>query len=127
MNTSFRDLTVYKKGYALAMELFEISKKYPSDEKYALKSQIRNSSRSVCSSIAEAYRKRQYPAHFVSKVSDGDMENSESQVWIDFSLSCKYISKDLHNSLIEKSEEIGKLLTHMIKYPEKYLRKKDKK
>ena len=70
MNISFRDLTVYKKAFSLAMEIFEISKKFPVEEKFGLTSQIRNSSRSVCSSVAEAYRKRKYPAHFISKVSD---------------------------------------------------------
>jgi len=127
MNISFRDLTVYKKAFSLAMEIFETSKKFPSEEKFGLTSQIRNSSRSVCSSVAEAYRKRKYEAHFISKVSDGDMENSETQVWLDFSLKCNYIDLTLHNNLLEKSEEVGKLLNHMIEYPEKYLRKSDKK
>ena len=80
MNFSFKDLTVYKKSFQLAMEIFELSKNFPSEEKFGLTSQIRNSSRSVCSSIAEVYRKREYQACFVSKVSDGDMENSETQV-----------------------------------------------
>ena len=77
---SFRDLKVYHKAFALAMEIFEITKIFPSEEKYSLISQIRRSSRSVCSSIAEGYRKRLYQAHFVSKNSDADMENSETQV-----------------------------------------------
>jgi len=85
--------------------------------------QIRRSSRSVCSNLAEGYRKRQYEAHFISKVSDADMENSETQVWIDFLLECNYISTELHETLIEKSEEVGRLLNHMIANPEKYRRK----
>ena len=93
---TFKQLTVYKKAYNLAMEIFEESKKFPSEEKYSLTSQIRRSSRSVCSSIAEGYRKRNYEAHFVSKATDADMENSETLVWTDFSLSCKYISESLH-------------------------------
>ncbi|MDO8550818.1 MAG: four helix bundle protein [Ignavibacteria bacterium] len=106
MNISFRDLTVYKKAFSLAMEIFEISKKFPVEEKFGLTSQIRNSSRSVCSSVAEAYRKRKYPAHFISKISDADMENSETQVWLDFSLECKYIDSKLYKDLLIKSEEV---------------------
>jgi four helix bundle protein len=127
MNASFRDLTLYKKAFTLAMEIFDMTKSFPSEEKFALTSQIRNSSRSVCSSIAEAYRKRKYQAYFVSKSSDADMENSETQVWLDFSLKCKYIKLDSYKNLLTKSEEIGKLLNHMIENPEKYLRKSDKK
>ena len=120
---SFKDLTVYKKAFELAMEIFELSKSFPKEETYSLTSQIRNSSRSVCSCIAEAYRKRQYPAHFVSKVSDADMENSETRVWLDFTLACKYLDKKTKEKLENKSIEIGKLLNHMILNPEKYQRK----
>ncbi|MBU4444717.1 four helix bundle protein [bacterium] len=117
---SFKDLLAYKKAFELAMEIFQISKNFPTDEKYSLTDQIRRSSRSVCSNLAEGYRKRQYEAHFISKVSDADMENSETQVWIDFLLECNYISKELHKNLIEKSEEVGRLLNHMIVNPKKY-------
>ena len=126
MNLSFRDLTVYKKAFDLAMEIFELSKSFPKDEKYSLIDQIRRSSRSVCSCIAEAYRKRRYEAHFISKTSDSDMENSETQVWLDFAFSCKYIEKSIHQSLMKKSEEVGRLLNHMIEFPEKYLKSADK-
>jgi len=126
MNLSFKDLTVYKKAFSLAMDIFELTKKFPSEEKYGLISQIRNSSRSVCSSIAEGYRKRLYEAHFISKVSDSDMENSETQVWLDFSIECKYIDLKLYKTLYSRSEEIGRLLNHMIQNPEKYLNKKDR-
>ncbi len=81
MNISFRDLTVYKKAFSLAMEFFEVTKEFPKEEKYSLTDQIRRSSRSVCTAIAEAYRKRKYENYFVSKTSDADMENSETQVW----------------------------------------------
>ena len=84
-NQSYRDMTVYKKAFELAMEIFEVSKTFAKEEKYSLTSQIRRSSSAVCSCIAEAYRKRNYPAFFVSKSSDSDMENSETQVWLDFS------------------------------------------
>ena len=76
----FRELEVYQKAFKLAMDIFRLTKSFPDEEKYGLTSQIRRSSRSVCSSIGEAYRKRKYPAHFVSKITDADMENSETQV-----------------------------------------------
>ncbi|HUX94021.1 MAG TPA: four helix bundle protein [Ignavibacteriaceae bacterium] len=123
---SFKDLTVYKKSFGLAMMIFEISKTFPKEEKYSLTDQIRRSSRSVSAAIAEGYRKRQYEAYFISKMSDSDMENSETQVWLDFAFECKYIPKDMYQSLISKSEEIGKLINHMIENPEKYIRKSDK-
>ena len=125
-NQSFRDLTVYKKAFQLAMEIFEITKTFPKEERYSLTDQIRRSSRAVCSCIAEAYRKRNYPAYFVSKSSDADMENSETQSWIDFSHACNYMSSDQHKDLIAKSEEVGKLLNHMVENPEKYVRQIEK-
>ena len=119
-NDNFRELSVYKKAFSLAMEIFQLSKKFPAEEKYGLTSQIRRSSRSVCSNIGEGYRKRQYPAHFVSKASDSDMENSETQVWLDFALACEYINYQEYKSMVERTEEIGKLINHMITFPEKY-------
>ena len=121
MNQSFKSLTVYKKAFRLAMEIFEATKDFPKEELFGLTMQIRKSSRSVCSSIGEAYRKRQYEAHFISKTSDADMENSETQVWLDFAVSCKYISKDDYSNLTLKSEEVGRMLNHMIQHPKKYL------
>jgi four helix bundle protein len=88
---NFKDLVVYQKAFQLAMEIFLLTKKFPQDEKYGLTSQIRRSSRSVCSNIAEGYRKRRYEAHFKSKLTDADMENTETMVWIDFAFSCKYL------------------------------------
>ncbi len=82
--------------------------------------QIRKSSRSVCSNIGEGYPKRLYEAHFVSKISDSDMENTEIQVWLDFALACEYIPKEIFNNFNKRSEEIGRLLNHMIQNPEKY-------
>jgi four helix bundle protein len=118
--SSFKDLVVYKKAFKLAMEIFEITKSFPKEEIYSLTSQIRRSSRSVCSNLGEGYRKRRYEAHFISKISDADMENSETQVWLDFSLECKYINKDLYEDLTQKSEEVGRLLNDMIVDPKKY-------
>lgn len=126
MGTSFKDLTVYKKAFDMAMKIYHISKSFPKEETYSLTDQIRRSSRSVASCIAEAYRKRQYEAYFVSKASDADMENSETQVWLDFALACNYINVTIKTELDEVSIEIGKLLNHMIENPEKYIRKNNK-
>ena len=111
---------VYKLAFALAMKIFAITNKFPKDETYLLTDQIRRSSRSVCSCLAEAQRKRLYPAHFISKVSDSDMENAESQTWLEFALACKYITQQENDELIIISQEVGKLLNHMISNPEKY-------
>lgn len=110
----------------MAMKIYHISKSFPKEETYSLTDQIRRSSRSVASCIAEAYRKRQYEAYFVSKASDADMENSETQVWLDFALACNYINVTIKTELDEVSIEIGKLLNHMIENPEKYIRKNNK-
>ena len=120
--STFRDLTVYKKAFELRMEIFHQSKKFPSEEKYSLTDQIRRSSRSVCSSIGEAYRKRKYEAHFVSKSTDADMENTETRVWLDFALACDYLSDAQWKEFDERAIEIGKLLNHMIENPKKYTR-----
>jgi len=117
---NFKDTKVYTKAFDLAMEIFKISKSFPKEEKYSLTDQIRRSSRSVCANMAEAYRKRLYQKHFVSKISDCDAENSETGVWIDFALTCEYISEELHQELIVKNEEVGRMLHHMINNPEKY-------
>jgi four helix bundle protein len=116
----FRETKVYQKAFSLAMEILVVSKTFPKEETYSLTDQIRRSSRSVCTNIAEAYRKRQYPAHFLSKISDADMENSETLVWLDFSLACKYINREKYNDLVSKNHEIGKLLNHMLNNPGKY-------
>lgn len=117
---SFRELVAYKKSFELAMEIFHLTKGFPADEKYSLKDQIRRSSRSVSANIGETYRKRVYPKHFVSKLSDSDSENTETQVWLDFSLTCKYINREKYNELKSKSEEVGKILNYMINNPEKF-------
>ncbi|GAA0891968.1 hypothetical protein GCM10009122_16470 [Fulvivirga kasyanovii] len=119
-NFGFKELTVYKKSFELAMKIFEVSKSFPKEETYSLTDQIRRSSRSVSTSIAEAYRKRIYPAHFISKTSDADMENSETQVWLDFAKECNYITAEIKDNLDKEAAEIGRLLNHMINYPEKY-------
>ncbi|MDF2438855.1 MAG: ribosomal protein [Bacteroidota bacterium] len=117
---SYRDLKVYKKAFDLSMLIYKESLKFPTEEKFGLTSQIRRSSRSVCSNVGEGYRKRLYPAHFVSKCSDADMENSETQVWLDFALACEFITKEKYDDYLNRSEEIGRLINHMIENPERY-------
>ena len=120
MNSGFRSLIVYQKAFSLAMDIFKMIKTFPNEEKFGLVSQIRNSSRSVCANLGEAYRKRRYPAHFITKISDADMENTETQVWLDFALACNYIEEAEFKTLNKRSQEIGKLLNFMMKNPEKY-------
>ena len=116
----FEDLLAYKKGFELAMEVFNESKIFPKEEKYALTDQIRRSSRSVCANISEAYRKRLYPKHFVSKLTDSDAENAETQTWLKFALACDYITRENYESLYTRSEEVGKLINYMISNPDKF-------
>jgi four helix bundle protein len=118
---NFKGLKAYSKGFELAMDIFYLTVKFPNDEKFGLTSQIRRSSRLVCSNIAEGYRKRRYEPHFISKLTDADMENSETLVWIDFALSCGYINEETNDRLIQKQEEIGRLLCFMIENPSKFL------
>ncbi len=116
----YRDLIAYQKAFKLAMRIFEISKTFPSEERYSLNDQIRRSSRSVCSNIGEGYRKRRYPAHFISKMSDADMENTETQVWLNFALACEYIEEGTFIELDQEVAEIGRLLNFMIDNPDKF-------
>ncbi len=117
---SFKTLEGYKKGFSLAMDIFQISKNFPKEETYSLTDQIRRSSRSVCANISEAYRKRRYIKNWISKLTDSDGENSESQVWLDFAKACNYITDDVHNQLTERSEEVGRLINYMINNPGKF-------
>lgn len=116
----FKDLLAYQKSFLLAMAIFEVSKSFPKEEKYSLTDQIRRSSRSVSANIAEAYRKRVYVKHFASKLTDSDAENSETNVWLEFALACKYIDNETYSNLNEKSVEICKLINYMINNPEKF-------
>lgn len=118
---SAKDLTVYKSAYALAMQIFEISKTFPAEEKYALTSQIRRSSRSVCLNLREAWAKRRYQAHFLSKLSDCDGENSETDSSLDFARDCGYISELEHRQLTSACAEIGKMLGKMMQKSESFL------
>ncbi len=116
-----RDLKVYRLAYKLAMEIFEASKAFPSEEKYSLTDQIRRSSRSVTANIAEGFRKRQYPKMFVSKLADADGEATETQVWLDFARDCKYLPVEKCTALVKEYEEVGRMLGSMISTPEKFL------
>lgn len=121
MYQGFKDLKVYQLSFKLSMDIFRISKNFPPEEKYSLTDQVRRSSRSVPSNIAEAYRKRRYPKHFVSKLTDSDAECSETLVWVDFAYHCGYINKNQHGYFNSKYEEVGKMLGSMIRSPEKFL------
>lgn len=116
----FQDLLAYQKSFSLAMRIFEMTKSFPKDEMYSLTDQIRRSSRSVPANIAEAYRKRVYPKNFHSKLTDSDAENSETQVWLEFSFRCNYISEAVYNELLTESNEVGKLINYMILNPQKF-------
>jgi four helix bundle protein len=118
--SDFNELLVYRKSFDLAMQIFCITKTFPKEEMYSLTDQIRRSSRSTNICIVEAYRKRRYPAHFISKLSDSDMENSETKGWLKFALDCKYLDEKHYANLINLSDEVGKLLNHMMNNPEKY-------
>ena len=115
-----RDLKVYQLAYRLAMEIFEASKRFPTEERFSLTDQIRRSARSIAANIAEGFRKRQYPKVFVSKLADADAETTETQVWLDFARDCNYLSSDRHRELSEQYLEIGRMLGSMIRNPEKF-------
>ena len=110
---SVRDLEVYKLAFKTAMKIYKISKRFPSEEKYSLTDQIRRSSRSVCSSLAEGWRKRRYKAVFINKLSDASQEASETQTWLEFALACQYIEVYLFNELDNYYEQIFAMLFAM--------------
>ena len=116
-----RDLKVYQLAYKLAMNIYEVSKTFPKDEKYSLTDQIRRSSRSVAANIAEGFRKRQYPKMFVSKLADADGEATETQVWLDFARDSKYLSPEQNIELVSGYEEVGRMLGTMMSMPEKFM------
>lgn len=118
---SAKDLEVYQKAYRLAMSIFQVSKTWPAEEKYALKDQIRRSSRSICANLREAWAKRRYEAHFVSKLSDSDGENSETDTWLDFARDCGYLSSENHLSLAAECKAVWGMLGSMLKDPGPFL------
>lgn len=120
MKGGFEHLRAYELAYEGAMQIFDLSKRFPPDEKYSLSDQVRRSSRSVCANTAEAYRKRRYPKHYVMKLTDADGEASETLVWLNFAKDCGYIAAECFDQLAQQYHEIGKLLGYMMDNPEKF-------
>lgn len=118
---SAKDLKVYQLAYDLAMKIFHISKSFPDEEKYALTGQSRRASRSVCLNLREAWAKRRYEAHFVSKLSDCDGEANETDSCLDFAKDCSYISDKTHEELVNECSEVRRMLGAMIKNPDSFL------
>jgi four helix bundle protein len=114
--TNHRDLDVYKKAFDIAMEIFELSNKFPKEEMYSLTDQIRRSSRSVCANLAEAWRKRRYEAAFISKLSDSEAESAETQTWLEFAVRCGYLSRNEGASLYDCYNNIIGTLVGMINH-----------
>ena len=117
---SHKDLETYQMAFKSAMEIFELTKGFPKEEKYSMTDQIRRSSRSVCANLAEAFRKRKYPKHFISKLSDCEGEAAETQVWLDFAVKCKYIEEEVYLDLMKKYDQTLGKLVNMALHPEKW-------
>ena len=120
----FRDMIIYQKAFDLTMRIFFLSQKFPKEEMFGLTSQVRRSSRSVCANFGEAYRRRRYPAHMVSKLTDSDAENTETQVHLDVALACGYLTPEEVKPLLALSEEVGVILNSLIGNPDKLALKK---
>jgi len=108
-----RDLVVYKKAFDAAMEIFELSKSFPKEELYSLTDQMRRSSRSVCTNLSEAWRKRRYEAVFINKLTDAGQEAAETQTWLEFALTCGYLDQQIYEKLFNQYEEIFAMLHSM--------------
>ncbi|GMR19465.1 MAG: four helix bundle protein [Gammaproteobacteria bacterium] len=119
--SSYKQLRVYQGAMELAMEIFELTKAFPKEEKYSLVDQMRRSSRSVCANLAEAWRKRRYKAAFVAKLSDSESEACETQVWIEIAQRCGYISEETAHRLDDSSEKIMAQIIRMIQEVDKWL------
>jgi len=120
---NFRDLNVYKTAFELQQEIFTITKRFPKEEIYSLTDQIRRYSRSIGGNVAESWQKRRYEAHFVSKLSDADAEQAETQHRLDTCLACSYISAQEHKALLEKCRSIGRMLGKMMNEPQSWCRR----
>lgn len=118
--TSSRELKVYKVAYKAAMEVFQLTKGFPVEERFDLTSQIRRSSRSVVSNIVEAWRRRRYPKNFVSKLTESETEADETLLWLDISMDCNYISKEKHAEISDMYDHILSMLVLMIKDQDKW-------
>jgi four helix bundle protein len=115
--TRHQDLDVYRKSFDAAMQIFEVSKRFPKEETYSLTDQIRRSSRSVCSNLAEGWRKRRYEASFVNKLNDSEGEAAETQTWLEFAVKCGYLNKEKGRALFKIYDEIIGMLVTMINHP----------
>ena len=117
----YRDLLAYQKGHSLALKIHLVSKKFPAEEKFSLTSQIRRSSRSVCTNLAEAHKRRKFKNYFVSKLNDCESENTETEVWLEFAKDFSYIEAADYRELIALNTEVGKLIWYMMTYPDKFM------
>lgn len=117
---SFRELRVYQAAFKAAMRVFELSKAFPVAEKYSMVDQMRRSSRSVCANIGEAWRKRRYKAHFISKLSDAEGEAEETRVWLEFALRCRYLEQNEFDQLDDAYDKILGQLVRMLAEPGKW-------
>ena len=115
-----KDLKVFQLSFEAGLDIFELTKKFPKEERYSLIDQIRRSSRSVSANIAEAWRKRKYPKSFISKLSDSESEAAETQTWLDYALAFKYVDKQVHEKLYDKYEHIIAMLINMSTNPEQW-------
>ena len=120
---SHRDLEVYQMAFDAAMEIFELSKSFPIEERYSLTDQIRRASHSVCSNLAEGWRKRRYEKAFVSKLSDSEGEAAETQTWLEFAVNCKYLDAETGRTLYKTYDQIIGKLVNMIRNPDPWLLK----
>lgn len=116
-----KDLEVYKMAFESAMQIFELSKKFPVEERYSLTDQIRRSSRSVCANLAEAWRKRRYEGAFIAKLSDSESEAAETQTWIEFAVQCNYLDVEIGRDMYRKYNSILGMLVTMINHPENWI------
>jgi four helix bundle protein len=123
---SYRDLRVYQAAMNAAMEIFNLSKSFPPEEKYSLTDQIRRSSRSVCANVGEAWRKRRYKAAFIAKISDAETEACETQIWLEFVLRCNYLGEERVNELNDRYDHIISQMVIMINDADKWVVKKIK-
>ena len=117
---SYRDLRVYQSAFSNAMRIFELTKTFPVEERYSLVDQVRRASRSVCTNLAEAWRKRPYPAHFISKLSDAEAEAAECRVWLQFAKECRYLNESVTDELDLEYDRILAQLVSMINHPEQW-------
>ncbi len=116
-----RELEVYRKAFDAAMKIYELSKSFPKEETYSLTDQIRRSSRGVCANLAEAWRKRRYEAAFISKLSDAEAEAAETQVWLEFTVKCKYLNRDEAAGLYKTYDDIIRTSVGMIHHSETWV------